>query len=707
MNQALDIFGNDIKPNISLQVMSNNQDLSSLGAKVLLEVDNLIELWHPHLLLVQGDTTTVLMAGLAAFHRGVPVGHVEAGLRTHDIHQPFPEELNRQAISNLASFHFAATELAARNLGYGRRHVYVTGNTVVDALQIVFHKLSRLSENQPVFEFMNKVKNRIEPGKNSSLVWCLLTIHRRESFGDLMEKILKAVLQMLKENPNLVIVFPVHPNPSVRAALSRVVPGVSVSSILNAADQETRFFLVEPLAYTDLIQLVNLSCFVLTDSGGIQEEAASMGRPTLVLRETTERVEGILAGAARLVGAGSDPDLIVREGSLLANNSTLRDFMASKGRGLYGIGNAASIIVDTIRSNSESLLRGEAVWTQWNTSTRLTSSSPFRPSISSSWRPHFIERRLVSLCQFVVVVTVWRRQTLQLQLEMLQEQGLDDCPISDVFVFQNGNYIDVSGIILDWNRKDAKFKIMYIQSKVQTGYYGRFLAPLMAHQASHENLYFAILDDDVIFGSRYFENCKRIVEFENALCTRNGRFVQPQGNGMWLEHLGSSGRGWNYDGQPATWDEDVIYDFGGHIWIGRLSWLREVWRHPPPIIETLEDFWISAVLKTSWNVSTVRPKCPSPKAGGDIQLCACSMIGAGQEFSTTVEVGSGQVRGRISDRNTLLKPMMQHFSTLKTIPMLDPNFLAREARSYAFPAAGSTDALKVDGTRFSKCKWFM
>jgi hypothetical protein len=287
---------------------------------------------------------------------------------------------------------------------------------------------------------------------------------------------------------------------------------------------------------------------------------------------------------------------------------------------------------------------------------------------------------------------------------MLQEQGLDDCPIRDVFVFQNGNYIDVSQIITDWNRKDKKFKIMYIQSKVQTGYYGRFLAPLMAHQASHENILFAILDDDVIFGSRYFENCRRIVEVQSALCTRNGRFVQPKGNGMWLEHGGSSERGWNYDGQPVTWDEDVIYDFGGHIWIGRLSWLREVWRHPPPFLETLEDFWISAVLKTSFNVSTLRPKCPSPKAGGDIQLCACSMKVAG--VSETLEVGLVKA-AKNPDRSSLLEDMMHHFSTLKTIPMLDPKFSEREATKYSFPAAGSKDALKVEGTRFIDCKWFM
>ena len=727
LQQAMDIFGDQINADVALDVRACNQPLSSLGAKILLEVDKLIQEWHPHLLLVQGDTTTAHMSGLAAFHRGVPVGHVEAGLRTYDIHQPFPEELNRQALSNIASFHFAATPNAAHNLGRGRRHVYVTGNTVVDAQQIVLRKISQSQKSGlQMLAFMQLVSKHT--GK--SPVWCLLTMHRRESFGNSMDKILRAIVRLLHENSNLFILFPVHPNPAVRAAITRMWPKSTIRnrpSDIHDLDFQERIFLVEPLGYSDLLYFMNRSHFILTDSGGIQEEAASLGRPTLVLRDNTERVEGVLAGTACLVG--SDFDKIVSQGNLLAQNATMREYMALRGKGIYGSGDAASKIVNIIRENSDALLRGQITWSQWHTNI----TPPGEPYGSShallvthkdtemedlkkrlaAVEKQLAEEKLRTECEFVVVITVWKRKTLNDQLGMLEEQKMAQCMIRQVFVFQNGDHLDVTGIIFQWKQRHTKMNIVHIQSKIQTGYYGRFLVPLLDHQRSNSQLYFAILDDDVIFGSRYFENCKRVVDDKDALCTRNGRFVQQIGGGSWKEHLGSSPNGWLYDGQPATWDRDVFYDYGGHIWIGKLSWLRILWRHPPPLLDSSEDFWISAVLKTSMNISTVRPRCQSPKVGGDLQLCACSMKVA--KMTEPFELGGNQQipASAVSSpsypafRGEMLRRMMHHFPTLKTIPMIDPAFDQHEAAHYVFPDPKSIDAHKVQETRFADCMWFM
>lgn len=270
VQQAISIFGNQITADVSLDVMTHNQQLSSLGASILLEVDKLIHDWRPHLLLVQGDTTTVHKSALAAFHRVVPVGHIEAGLRTYDTHHPFPEELNRQAVSNIASFHFAAKECAAMNLGRGRRHVYITGNTVLYAQQMVLEKLSRSpGSSLTVLQFMRHIEDRTRKLSVShhSIVWCLSTMHRRENFGSSKENTLKAIVQLLEKNTNLVILFPVHPNPAVRAAISRVLLSRTVSALHNTVEQESRFFLVEPFGYTDLLYFMNMKHFVLTDSG--------------------------------------------------------------------------------------------------------------------------------------------------------------------------------------------------------------------------------------------------------------------------------------------------------------------------------------------------------------------------------------------------------------------------------------------------------
>lgn len=287
LQDVFDAFG--VRPDIDLALGKPNQDLAYLTQAVLNACTTLYATKDPALVVLQGDTTTVMAAGLAAFYKNIPVLHVEAGLRTGDIMQPYPEEFNRRQLSLIAAYHCAPTALAVAHLlaeGVAREKVFCTGNTVVDALHLM---QARLEAGTVAVDAT--VRERVEQARTAGKKIVLLTAHRRESFDGGLSRIFSAVTQLNAQYQDLFFIYPTHPNPQVQQAFKK-------SSLMSRPN----FFVVEPLSYQDLVYVLLATDIVMTDSGGIQEEAVSLGKPTLVLREKTERAEGVWEGIAQLVG---------------------------------------------------------------------------------------------------------------------------------------------------------------------------------------------------------------------------------------------------------------------------------------------------------------------------------------------------------------------------------------------------------------------
>ncbi|MCW5868634.1 MAG: UDP-N-acetylglucosamine 2-epimerase (non-hydrolyzing), partial [Candidatus Eremiobacteraeota bacterium] len=295
LDQVLSLF--EIKPHVDLNIMEPNQTLYGITRKALEGLEMEIVAQKPDLILVQGDTTTAFVAGLAGFYAKVPVGHVEAGLRTHNVYDPFPEEMNRRLLSQLTDLHFAPTDSSCENLlkeGFAKEKIVITGNTVTDALLSI---AAGLPDGLPA------ELPQISPEKRMILV----ETHRRENLGTPMQEICTALRTLVNDFTNCEIIFSVHKNPKVREVVFPALQGVE------------RVHLIEPVDYPTLIRLMRASTLILTDSGGIQEEAPSLGKPVLVLRKTTERPEGVHAGVAKLVG--TDQSVIVSEASRLLSDS--------------------------------------------------------------------------------------------------------------------------------------------------------------------------------------------------------------------------------------------------------------------------------------------------------------------------------------------------------------------------------------------------
>jgi len=321
--QVLEAF--DLHPDYDLNIMSARQTLAQITTRALEGLDNVITEVQPGLILAQGDTTTTFVASLAAFYHKTPFGHVEAGLRTDNKYDPFPEEMNRRMTGVLADLHFAPTALSQQNLlreGVDADKVFVTGNTVIDAL---------LSTAAREHTFVDK---RIEAAAESGRM-VLITAHRRENWGEPMRDICRAVKEIVKRNADVSVVFPVHKNPIVR------------ETVFPELENVERVILTEPPDYVPFVHLMKESYLILTDSGGVQEEAPSLGKPVLVLRKTTERPEGVAAGNAKLVG--TDIGVITSEAQKLLSNESAYDAMA-RVENPYGSGRAAERIWEIIRS---------------------------------------------------------------------------------------------------------------------------------------------------------------------------------------------------------------------------------------------------------------------------------------------------------------------------------------------------------------------
>ncbi|WP_226645141.1 non-hydrolyzing UDP-N-acetylglucosamine 2-epimerase [Microbulbifer variabilis] len=327
LDQVLSLF--ELNPDYDLNLMKPGQDLTEVSTGILQGMRNVLVEVNPDIVLVHGDTATTFATTLASYYQQIPVGHVEAGLRTGNLYSPWPEEANRKLTGTLAALHFAPTETSKNNLlneGVPEEKIFVTGNTVIDALLEVVRKLD---SDQSVFEELTSKFTFL--GEARKLI--LVTGHRRESFGGGFERICRALVETAKGYPDIQIVYPVHLNPNVREPVNR---------LLNSIDN---IHLIEPLDYLPFIYLMNKSDIILTDSGGIQEEAPSLGKPVLVMRDTTERPEAIAAGTVKLVG--TEVDVITRELSLLLNDREAYKKM-SIAHNPYGDGEACDRIMKAL-----------------------------------------------------------------------------------------------------------------------------------------------------------------------------------------------------------------------------------------------------------------------------------------------------------------------------------------------------------------------
>ncbi len=325
LDQVLGLF--HIIPDVDLNLMKPDQSLANLTAEIFTHLDPVLESLHPDWVLVQGDTTTVMAASLATFYRGIKVGHVEAGLRTGDKRQPFPEEINRRVTSVVADLHFAPTQTSRQNLlreGVPDWRIRVTGNTVIDAL----HQITSTTLPEQLAGWLRDWG--VSSGEKRLV---LVTAHRRENFGEPIIGICEALKRLAAAHEDVSIVYPVHLNPNIQEPVHRLLDGIP------------RIHLIDPQDYITLVHLLKNASLVLTDSGGIQEEATGLGKPTLVLREVTERPEGLEAGVLKLVG--SDPEVILAEASRLLSDESAYAAMA-KAANPFGDGKAAGRIVQAL-----------------------------------------------------------------------------------------------------------------------------------------------------------------------------------------------------------------------------------------------------------------------------------------------------------------------------------------------------------------------
>ncbi len=329
LDQVLKLF--KISSSYDLDIMENDQTLSGLTARIIEKFDPIVRKEKPDWILIQGDTTTTFTSALVGFYHKIRIGHIEAGLRTHNKYRPFPEEINRRLTGVLTDFHFAPTERTKENLiaeGIPEENIFVTGNTIIDALFMILERLkgdkSMLQHLNSQFSFLNS--------KSTKLI--LVTAHRRENHGEPLESICFALKDIVQANSEVKIIYPVHLNPSVQELVKRILK------------DNQRIHLINPVDYKSFVWLMNKSYFILTDSGGIQEEAPSLGKPVLVLRQVTERPEAVKAGTVRVVGL--DREKIVQEAQRLLDDQALYEKM-SKVVNPYGDGKAAKRIVEVLR----------------------------------------------------------------------------------------------------------------------------------------------------------------------------------------------------------------------------------------------------------------------------------------------------------------------------------------------------------------------
>ena len=622
MQRILESFNIDNTIDFNLNLMKQNQSLSKLTSKVISELEKIYSLISPNAIIVQGDTTTGLAAAISAFYQKIPIFHVEAGLRTHNLYFPFPEEFNRVTIDDISTLYFAATDWAASNLlkeNKNESNIFVTGNTIVDSLHLTLNKTS------PSL----KIKKIIEEAKllcvtKDACKILLLTCHRRENYFKPINNILNAIQKLLINFNDIVVIFPFHLNPNIIQSIKDSIPNIVYEEIINKKKIQNknylylnRFLMIPPLNYIDLLYVESESYFILSDSGGIQEEAVSIGKPILILRDYTERPEAVKSGSAFLTGTSFEKVYFYAD--LLLTNNYLYKKM-SKSKNIYGDGNSR-VIISRIIQNYFFNNKQNSIYSYKKNFTEILSY--YDNSIVKNNNKNFADIQKDEF-DIIIVLTVWRRNNLERQLIQVKNQSILKNKKTNIIIFQNSYHIDIKDIVNRWNNSNSfseNVVLTYIQSPIETGYFGRFIIALTSKVSSDS--YFFICDDDIIWGNRYFENMLRVVD-EGSLATRNGRIITK-------DYMETS-KAYNAmkKNMQVCFNEDIEYDFGGHIWAGRISWLRKAWNHIPVSIQNSEDFWISAVLKSFYNIPTKTPKCPCPEGKPIIpEMCAASDNSAG------------------------------------------------------------------------------
>ena len=671
IQEILDSLNMDNIIDFNLNLMKNNQSLVKLTSGIMTELEKIYSFINPNAVVVQGDTTTAFSAAVSAFYQKIKIFHVEAGLRTHNLYYPFPEEFNRISIDDISTLYFAPTNWAASNLLKEKKNssnIFVTGNTIVDSLQLT---LNNTSPSKKIKKLIKKAKSLCIFKDNCKII--LLTCHRRENYFNPIYNILYTVQELLKNYNDIVVIFPFHLNPNVKQSIKNSIPLIIYDEIIKGKKIKiknymhlNRFLMIPPLNYVDLVHLESESYFIMSDSGGIQEEAVSIGKPILILRDNTERPEAVKSGCGFLVGTSFNK--IYHYSSSLLKNKDFYEKIA-KPKYIYGNGNSSIIISQIIQNyfqnniqNSINNLNYKDILSQYDNSLLKNNNS-------------FSNFYLNEQYDFVIVLTVWKRNNVERQLIQVKNQSILKNKKTNIIIFQNSNHLDIDKIVNKWKQSDSfddKVDITFIQSPIETGYFGRFIIPLTS--SVREDSYFFICDDDIIWGKRYFENMIRVVN-EGSLATRNGRLVNE--NYDETSEVFITG-GFNKD--QVCYNEDIEYDFGGHIWAGRISWLRKAWNHIPFSFENCEDFWLSAVLKSFYNIPTKTPKCPCPEGNPIIpEMCAASDKSA--ENHENAKLGNSIVTFDI--RRKLIKEMIKKFYYQRLI-ISNPKYAKNIHKKYVF-----------------------
>ena len=661
IQQILDSLHMDDSIDFNLNLMKKNQSLSNLTSRSISELEKIYNLIHPNAVIVQGDTTTAFSAAVSAFYLQIPIFHVEAGLRTHNMYYPYPEEFNRVTIDDISTLYFAPTDWSASNLlkeNKNANNIFITGNTIVDSLQYTLNNTSP----------SKKIQMIIKKSKSLCINECkilLLTCHRRENYFKPIFNILTAVQELLKNFQDIIVIFPFHLNPNIRQSIHNAIPDVIYDDLINGKNITNtnyfylnRFVIIPPLDYLDLIHLQSASYFIMSDSGGIQEEAVSMGKPIIILRENTERPEAVKSGCAFISGVSFNK-IYYYASSLLSNIELYKKI--SKPHYIYGRGNSSIIISQIIQNYFSNSQINSILFNNISFNDILIK---YDNSLLKS-NDILYEDNKKNQYDLVIVLTVWKRNNLERQLIQIKNQSILKNKRTNIIIFQNSNHTNIENIINKWKKSDNflyEVDITFIQSPIETGYFGRFIIPLISSVT--DNSYFFVCDDDIIWGNRYFENMIRVIN-DGSLATRNGRIIGYN----YEEFIEPYKKGFVY--KQICYDEDIEYDFGGQVWGGRISWLRKVWNHPPISFENSEDFWISAVLKSFYNISTKTPKCPCPK-GNIINPDMCAASDKSAFNHENAKIGNSTILHNI--RTKLMKQITQKYNYQRLI-LLKPEYV--------------------------------
>ena len=674
IQQILNSLKMDNSIDFNLNLMKKNQSLSQLTSKAILKLENIYNLLKPNAVIVQGDTTTGFSAAVSAFYQKIPLFHVEAGLRTHDLYYPFPEEFNRITIDDISTLYFAPTNWSANNLleeNKPSNNIFVTGNTIVDSLKLT---LKTTTPSYYIKNLIEKVKLLCLPKNSCKII--LLTCHRRENYFRPIYNILNAVEQLLKNFNDIAIIFPFHLNPNIRQSIKNYIPDLIYNDIIKGKKIENknylhfnRFIIIPPLDYVDLIHLESFSYFIMSDSGGIQEEAVSIGKPILILRRNTERLEAVKSGCGFIVGT-SFKKIYNYAAKLLIDNDLYQSI--SKSQNIYGYGNSSVIISEIIQ---DYFINNTKIKISFHQQNYINYLLKYNNSNFNTNESKYINLQK-NTYDIVIILTVWKRNNLERQLIQIKNQSILKNKRTNIIIFQNSNHININDVVNEWkylNKFNEKVDINFIQSPIETGYFGRFIIPLTSK--IRDDSYFIICDDDIIWGSKYFENMIRVVN-EGSLATRNGRIITKK-----YEEKALSYDPLQFDKQ-LCFNEDIEYDFGGHIWAGRISWLRNAWNHIPISLANSEDFWISAVLKSYYGISTKVPKCPCPEGTPIIpEMCAASDKSSMSHIAASV--GKTKINNDNKIREQLVKEIIKKYNYQPLI-LSDPDYVKSINKKYSY-----------------------